>query len=260
MHTATKSLTQRFADSSRSSRTTLLRAALSSLLCFSLVWAVAGADAATCPCSIWPATATPAVVAATNDGGAVELGVKFRASVAGTITGIRFYKGATNTGTHVGSLWTSTGTLLGQVAFTNETASGWQQATFASPVAITANTTYVASYHTNGGNYSYNLNYFASSGVTNDPLIALANGIDGGNGLYRYSSASAFPDRTWSSTNYWVDVVFTTTTAPDPTPPTVTAFTLPTTATSLTVPITSFTATDNVLVTGYLVTESATAP
>ena len=110
MHTATMSLTQRFADSSRSSRTTLLRAALFSLLCLSLVWAVGSADAATCPCTIWPGSTTPAVAAATNDSGAVELGVKFRANVDGSITGIRFYKGATNTGTHVGSLWSSTGT------------------------------------------------------------------------------------------------------------------------------------------------------
>ena len=42
--------------------------------------------------------------------------------------------------------------------------------------------------------------------------------------------------------------------------PTVTSFTLPETATSLTVPIISFTATDNVGVTGYLVTQSSTTP
>ena len=42
----------------------------------------------------------------TTDTAAVELGVKFRADVNGYITGIRFYKGSTNTGTHVGSLWT----------------------------------------------------------------------------------------------------------------------------------------------------------
>ncbi|KAA0890514.1 Ig-like domain-containing protein [Oryzomonas rubra] len=49
-------------------------------------------------------------------------------------------------------------------------------------------------------------------------------------------------------------------TLPDTTPPTVGTFTMPTTATSLTVAISSFTASDNVGVTGYLVTESATAP
>ena len=73
-----------------------------------------GSGGGTCPCSIWPATATPTVVSDT-DSSAVELGVKFRASASGSITGIRFYKGSTNTGTHVGSLWTSTGTLLASV-------------------------------------------------------------------------------------------------------------------------------------------------
>jgi len=51
-----------------------------------------------------------------------------------------------------------------------------------------------------------------------------------------------------------------TITLPDTTAPTVSAFTLPTTASSLAVAISSLTATDNVGVTGYLVTESSTAP
>lgn len=48
---------------------------------------------------------------------------------------------------------------------------------------------------------------------------------------------------------------------PQDTPaPTVTSFSIPSSSSSLTVPITSFTATDNVGVTGYAVTESSTAP
>jgi hypothetical protein len=176
--------------------------------------------AATCPCTIWSPTSTPGNPA-DADGGAVELGVKFRSNVNGYVTGIRFYKGSTNTGTHVGNLWTSTGTLLSSVTFSNETASGWQQMSFASPVAITANTTYVASYHTNVGHYSDDQNYFATSGVTNGPLSALANGIDGGNGVYLYGATSGFPNQTWNTSNYWVDVVFTTSLT-DTTPPTVT--------------------------------------
>ncbi len=74
--------------------------------------------------------------------------MKFTSDISGSVTGVRFYKYAQNTGTHVGSLWTAGGTLLGTVTFTGETASGWQQATFANPIAITANTTYVVSYHT----------------------------------------------------------------------------------------------------------------
>lgn len=52
----------------------------------------------------------------------------------------------------------------------------------------------------------------------------------------------------------------TTITLADTTPPTVTAFTVPATSASLTVSITTFTATDNVGVTRYLLTESATTP
>ena len=104
--------------------------------------------------TIWPSTRDARRV---DDGGpdsAVELGVKFKSDVAGTITGIRFYKAAANTGTHVGNLWTSNGTLLATATFTNETASGWQQVLFATPVAIASNTVYVASYHANNGHYS----------------------------------------------------------------------------------------------------------
>ncbi len=46
----------------------------------------------------------------------------------------------------------------------------------------------------------------------------------------------------------------------DTTAPTVTSFIIPSTATSLTISITSFTATDNVGVAGYMLTESGTAP
>src|SRR5262249_30596740 len=80
-----------------------------------------------CPCSIWPPSAAPGNPS-TADSSRVEVGVQFRADLDGTITGIRFYKGSTNTGTHVGSLWSTSGTLLGRVTFSSETASGWQQA------------------------------------------------------------------------------------------------------------------------------------
>ena len=48
----------------------------------------------------------------------VELGVKFKADYNGTITGVRFYKAAANTGTHIGSLWSAAGTRLAQATFT----------------------------------------------------------------------------------------------------------------------------------------------
>ncbi|WP_231510171.1 N,N-dimethylformamidase beta subunit family domain-containing protein, partial [Streptosporangium roseum] len=98
-------------------------------------------------CTLWPPSAVPAVPSQ-PDSKASTAGVKFKAAKAGIITGIRFYKGPQNTGTHTGSLWTSSGQLLASAPFTNETASGWQQVDFSTPVNIAANTTYIASYHT----------------------------------------------------------------------------------------------------------------
>jgi hypothetical protein len=157
--------------------------------------------------SIWNSSNTPATVDS-GDGTAVELGVKFRADAGGSITGIRFYKAATNTGTHVGHLWSSTGTLLGIATFTSESASGWQQVSFTTPIQIVANTTYIVSYFAPAGHYSDNSNFFAQSGVDNPPLHALANGVDGPNGVYLYGPSGGFPNATFQSTNYWVDVVF----------------------------------------------------
>ncbi|MDR9804165.1 DUF4082 domain-containing protein [Rhizobium hidalgonense] len=157
-------------------------------------------------------SATPAVIN-TNDTAAVELGVKFQTSLAGTVTGIRFYKSDLDTGTHTGSLWSSTGTKLATLTFTNETASGWQTAYFTSPVSLTAGQTYTASYHTNTGHYSTSTGYFTSN-VTSGPLTAPASG----NGVYRYGSNSLFPTSTFQSTNYWVDVMFTTPSSNNATP------------------------------------------
>ena len=160
--------------------------------------------------TIWPSTTVPGLV----DGGpdsSVELGVKFRADSNGFVKGIRFYKASTNTGTHVANLWTSGGTKLATATFSGETASGWQQVLFSSPVAITANTVYVASYHAASGHYSADVTYFATKGVDSPPLHALADGVSGGDGAYAYGSTSAFPNQTYKSTNYWVDLVFSAT-------------------------------------------------
>ncbi|MFY9974212.1 MAG: DUF4082 domain-containing protein, partial [Chromatiaceae bacterium] len=114
-------------------------------------------------------------------------------------------------GPHVGSLWSSGGTLLAQVTFTNETASGWQEASFASPVAIAANTVYVASYHAPVGRYSADTGYFASA-YTNGPLTALASS-ESLNGVYQYGSGG-FPTNSYKESNYWVDVIMTTSSGP----------------------------------------------
>jgi hypothetical protein len=162
--------------------------------------------------TIWPSSAVPTVIDQGTDA-PVELGVKFRSDIHGFITSVRFYKAAANTGTHIGDLWTTNGALLATATFTGETASGWQQVNFASPVSINSNTVYVASYHCNSGHYSEDDNYF-TIGVDNPPLHALASGVAGGNGVFAYGATDTFPNQTFNAANYWVDVVFAGNLAP----------------------------------------------
>ena len=136
--------------------------------------------------------------------------MKFKSDVNGFIKGIRFYKGSTNTGTHIGSLWSLSGTRLASATFTAETASGWQQVNFTTPVPVTAGTVYVASYFAPVGRYAADSSYFNGAGTDNPPLHALKNGASGGNGVYAYGGSSTFPTNSFKSTNYWVDVLFST--------------------------------------------------
>jgi hypothetical protein len=167
-----------------------------------------------CPCSLWSAEDRPVLISS-SDTAAVELGVKFRPAVAGFILGVRFYKSSQNTGTHSARLWTAAGQQLASVTFQNETASGWQQANFPSPVPVAANTTYVVSYRAPRGRYSADAYFFSAGPLIKGPLTALQSGTEGGNGVYRYGSVG-FPNSTWNAANYWVDVVFNT--APSFTP------------------------------------------
>jgi hypothetical protein len=161
-----------------------------------------------CPCSIWNPSSAP-YLADSGDSSSVEVGVKFQTDNDGAITGIRFYKASNNTGTHVGHLWTSTGTLLATATFTTESGSGWQQVQFANPVSVTAETTYVASYFTSSGHYSADVGYFLGSGVDDPPVHALADGVSGHNGIFIYTpTPGVFPTNNYAASNYWVDVVF----------------------------------------------------
>ena len=150
-----------------------------------------------------------------GDASAVEVGVRFKADLDGTITGVRFYKATGNTGTHIGNLWSSNGTLLARGTFSGETASGWQQVNFSTPVDVTAGTTYVASYYAPSGHYSASSAYFfmpspvGGNSLDSPPLHAISSNFGGSNGVYSYSGATTFPTATYNGENYGVDVVFT---------------------------------------------------
>ena len=73
-------------------------------------------------------------------------------------------------------------------------AAGRRRASSA-PVAITANTLYVVSYHAPRGNYATTDQQFLSAGVDNPPLHAIRNGDGGGNGVYGYGPERDVPER-----------------------------------------------------------------
>ncbi|WP_344059087.1 DUF4082 domain-containing protein [Microbacterium pumilum] len=159
------------------------------------------------PASVYGAE-VPATPSAT-DTSAVEVGLRFSASVDGFVTGARFYKGSANTGTHVASLWTTSGTRLATATFANETATGWQTVQFTAPVAIVGGTDYVVSYTAPRGGYAYVDDYWpykakASSPLTVTPAVGAASP-----GLY--GSAGSLPTNTWGNSNYFVDPLFTAT-------------------------------------------------
>ncbi|MBC7946996.1 MAG: DUF4082 domain-containing protein [Chitinophagaceae bacterium] len=150
--------------------------------------------------------------------GGVETGLKLRFTRAGSISAVRFYKGNNNTGLHVGRIWNmTTGTILTSANFTGETANGWQQLTFGSPVFVDVNDVYLASVFSPTGTYNATIGYFSSS-ISNNTMIAVGAGdsypgVSNGNGVYEYTAAPRTtgnpPTSTFNGTNYWIDIVFT---------------------------------------------------
>lgn len=140
---------------------------------------------------------------------AITLGIKFWSSQSGTISGIRFYRGATSPLGYVARLYSADGSkLLGSVTMTTESAPvpGWQTALFPSPIPISPNTTYVAAYYAPSGQYAYTNNGL-NNGLASSPLTAPASSAVGGNGVFSFGLA--FPRQTYQATNYFTDALFT---------------------------------------------------
>ncbi len=134
--------------------------------------------------------------------------MRFTPKADGKVTGVRFYKGAGNTGTHTGTVWSTDGTPLKTGAFANETATGWQTLTFDEPLQVTAGTTYIASYSAPNGHFAINQGYFGGYAVDTPKLSSPATDELSRNGLFQ--PGGGFPTNSYQGNNYWVDVVFTT--------------------------------------------------
>jgi hypothetical protein len=139
----------------------------------------------------------------------IETGVRFRVTQIGTIKSIWFYKGDVVTGTHVGNLWSNTGTLLASATFT-EVGFGWQEVTFGTPVSVSPGNNYVASVFNADGYYtSENDTWAGGTDFGTNPIKVIAWLNDPGfNGIYLYTNSSAFPTSDGTADNYWIDVKF----------------------------------------------------
>jgi Domain of unknown function (DUF4082)/Abnormal spindle-like microcephaly-assoc'd, ASPM-SPD-2-Hydin len=136
-----------------------------------------------------------------------ELGTRFTSRIAGHVTAIRFWKASRETGLHVGHVWNASGQLLASVNFVNETASGWQQQSLATPLAVNANTVYVVSVNT-GNTYYVTTHYSLATKAVNQDLSSVV----GNNGVF--GSPGQFPSENYESSNYFRDVLFSPNTAP----------------------------------------------
>lgn len=182
--------------------------------------------AAACPCNILPANPVPQ--GTDTHGSGLEVGVKFRSSVDGYVVGVRFYKMTGMNGVHTGSLWDNMGSRLATATFSNETADGWQQVNFSTPVEVDADTVYTVSTFMANGVYAYTSGFYNTPTVS-APLTAPASGTpdaeDGlgndGQGVTDLSGTSVYPTSSFGAANYWVDVAFTDVLNTDP--PIVTA-------------------------------------
>ena len=149
-----------------------------------------------CPYQLFGDQASPVTVGH----GTYELGVKLQIDSPVELTKLRFYKAAGETGSHTGTVWTAGGTPLERVTFSGETASGWQQQNLPTPLELQGNHTYIVSVNVNT---AYAVTLWGLSGqVSNGPLHTVA---DGNNGLYGQTQG-AFPDQSYASSNYFVDV------------------------------------------------------
>jgi hypothetical protein len=161
-----------------------------------------------------------------NDSGAINVGVKFNVNGAPYVTGVKFYKGTDNTGTHVAHLRVAGGTTdLASETFTSETSSGWQIVYFDTPVPIAPGfeNPYVVWVSMPNGHYAVD---GGAAGGSNhfDKVAPVAFGDryndvvylkSGNTSLYSYTSDDTVMPSNAGTANYWVSPIVADEVAPD---------------------------------------------
>ena len=130
----------------------------------------------------------------------VKLGLRFTTRRAGFIGGLQFYRDASNSGRHIGKLWTSRGRLLGKLTFPRSSTVGWVSAAFSRPIKVRSGGTFVASYTAPFGHYA------ADEWALSPAKPRVKRALTATRGVYTYGTG--VPSETYHNSNYYVDVLF----------------------------------------------------
>ena len=147
---------------------------------------------------------TPATVDSGETTG-TTLGVAFTADSNGKVMGIRFYKAATNTGTHVGACG-----ALPEPSWPRPTSRARAHPDgrrCSSPLRSRSPRARRTSPATSRPTATTRSRRRRST-LARQPAVARSGHGTSPNGVYTYGAASAFPTSTFNASNYWVDVLF----------------------------------------------------
>jgi hypothetical protein len=159
-----------------------------------------------------------------SEGSPVTVGITLTFSVAGQVSGARVYAPATiGAGTYEAAFWRVTtddnagsgaGTLLANAVFGALTPGTWNNVAFSSPVTVDTTHAYVIGLRTSQGRYAATGGLFGAA-IVNAPITGVQDGSAfpaGGfaklfNGRFT-SGLVNYPNSTFGSNGYFVDVLF----------------------------------------------------
>lgn len=158
-----------------------------------------------------------------SEGVPVTLGTTLVFAKAGNVTGARFFAPTTvGTGqieavfyqvTAGDSPGPGTGTVLGTATFPALAAGAWNTVNFSSAIPVLANTAYRIAVRTSEGRYTATGGFFGSAAVVNGDITGIQSGTNPtgvgtlNNGTY-VTNNTGYPNLTFNSTSYFIDVVY----------------------------------------------------
>ncbi|BBH22100.1 hypothetical protein Back11_34450 [Paenibacillus baekrokdamisoli] len=136
----------------------------------------------------------------------VELGTKFKTSVSGTISKVRIYTNATESGNHTVRIWRVFDSFVLAGPYTWNLASGttgWKEFTLPTPLSIAANTDYIVDVSSSTDKFFAVSDNGFNSPINNNNLITYT-----GSGVFN-TILGSMPTSTYNNNNYFRDIVFT---------------------------------------------------